>query len=130
MYSAVTDGIAVTAEPFYLEDQSDPSDGRYVWGYRITIANNSAAPVQLLSRHWRIVDANGRVEEVRGPGVVGEQPVIDPGERYEYASRCPLSTASGMMSGSYTMTGEDGQHFPVAIPAFSLDSPGLRRSLN
>jgi ApaG protein len=78
MYRAVTHDIEITVEPFYLEDQSDPDESRYVWGYRITIANNSSHTVQLRSRYWQITDANGHVEEVRGPGVVGEQPVLDP----------------------------------------------------
>lgn len=130
MYSAVTRGIEVTVEPYYLEDQSEPEDGRYVWGYRIVIANRSEQAVQLRSRYWRITDENGVVDEVRGPGVVGEQPVLGPGDTYEYSSGCPLDAPSGMMVGTYQMQGEDGELFDVAIPAFSLDVPGVARTLN
>ncbi len=129
-YSAVTDDIAVEVEPFYLEERSDPSQGRYVWGYRVTIENRSTRIVQLLSRYWHITDANGRVEEVRGAGVVGEQPELNPGDSYQYTSGCPLPTSSGIMVGSYTMQDGRGKAFDVAIPAFSLDMPGTRRTVN
>lgn len=130
MYKAVTRNIAVEVEPFYLEDRSDPSESHYVWGYRITIENNSDEPVQLLSRYWHITDATGRVEEVRGPGVVGEQPELNPGDSYQYTSGCPLSTPSGIMAGSYTMRTAAGETFDIAIPAFSLDLPGKRHRLH
>ncbi|MBN9044546.1 MAG: Co2+/Mg2+ efflux protein ApaG [Rhizobiales bacterium] len=130
MYRALTHGIEVTAEPFYLEDESDPVENRYVWGYRITIANNSAETVQLRSRYWRITDANGRVEEVQGAGVVGEQPILDPGDSFQYSSGCPLTTPSGVMVGRYMMQGANGSAFEVEIPAFSLDMPTQRRTLN
>ena len=130
MYSAVTRNIAVSVEPFFLDDRSDPAESRYVWAYRVTIDNQSDGPVQLLSRHWRITDGNGRVEEVRGPGVVGDQPRLGPGDSYQYTSGCPLSTPSGFMVGSYTMRGEDGELFDIAIPAFSLDLPGRQRVVN
>lgn len=123
MYSATTFGIEVTVEPFYLEDRSDPDDNRYVWGYRVTIANQSEETVQLLSRYWHITDGLGRVEEVRGAGVVGEQPELSPGDSYQYTSGCPLSTQSGIMVGRYTMRNERDQLFDVDIPAFSLDLP-------
>lgn len=122
-YAETTAGITVEVEPQFLEEQSSPADGHYVWAYSVRIANNSAGPVQLLSRHWRITDALGRTQEVRGPGVVGEQPRIAPGEAFEYASGAPLTTASGMMVGSYELVGADGRRFEVAVPAFSLDSP-------
>lgn len=127
MYSAVTRDIEVNVEPFYLEEQSDPTQNRYVWAYRITIANQSNEFVQLLSRYWRITDGAGRVEEVRGPGVVGEQPELNPGDSYQYMSGCPLSTPSGIMVGHYTMRNRQGEMFEVEIPAFSLDMPGKRR---
>jgi ApaG protein len=127
MYSAVTRDIEVNVEPFYLEDRSDPSQNRYVWAYRVTIANRSDEFVQLMSRYWRITDGAGRVEEVRGPGVVGEQPGLDPGDSYQYQSGCPLSTPSGIMVGRYTMRNRRGEMFEVEIPAFSLDLPGKRR---
>ena len=130
MYRAVTRGIEVSVEPFYLEDQSDPDDNRYVWGYRITIANNSTETVQLRSRYWQITDANGHVEEVRGAGVVGEQPTLEPGDSFQYSSGCPLTTTSGVMVGRYQMQGNGGSMFEVDIPAFSLDMPDLRRTLN
>ena len=130
MYRALTRDIEVTVEPFYLEDQSDPDDNRYVWGYRVVIANHSETAVQLKSRYWQITDEFGRVDEVRGPGVVGEQPVLRPGDSYEYQSGCPLDTPSGVMQGRYEMLDERGQSFEVEIPAFSLDRPGVSRTLN
>jgi ApaG protein len=123
MYSATTFGIEVSVEPFYLEDRSEPEDNRYVWGYRVTIANQSDETVQLLSRYWHITDGLGRVEEVRGAGVVGEQPELGPGDSYQYMSGCPLSTPSGIMVGRYTMRNERDQLFDIDIPAFSLDLP-------
>ena len=123
MYSTTTYGIEVTVEPFYLEDRSDPQDSRYVWGYRVTIANQSDERVQLLSRYWHITDGLGRVEEVRGAGVVGEQPELNPGDSYQYMSGCPLSTPSGIMVGRYTMRNTRDELFDIDIPAFSLDLP-------
>ncbi|AMS44211.1 MULTISPECIES: Co2+/Mg2+ efflux protein ApaG [Aminobacter] len=130
MYRAITRNIAVEVEPFYLVDQSEPAENRYVWGYRVTIENNSDEFVQLLSRYWHITDASGKVEEVRGPGVVGDQPELNPGDSYQYASGCPLSTPSGIMVGRYTMRNEAGEMFDIAIPAFSLDLPDARPRLN
>lgn len=130
MYRQVTNDIAVSVEPIYLDGQSAPDEGRYVWAYRIVIENNSADTVQLQSRYWRIVDGNGRVEEVRGPGVVGEQPILNPGDSYTYSSGCPLTTPSGTMAGRYQMRDEGGRRFEIEIPAFSLDIPGERRVLN
>jgi ApaG protein len=129
-YEAETDGIVVRVRPSYLAGQSDPAGGRWVWAYQVEIVNLSAAPVTLKSRRWVITDALGHVEEVRGAGVVGEQPTIQPGDSYSYASGCPLGTASGSMVGGYHMSGADGRMFEVAIPAFSLDVPGERRVLN
>ncbi|MDX2287987.1 MAG: Co2+/Mg2+ efflux protein ApaG [Hyphomicrobiaceae bacterium] len=123
MYEAVTRGIRVRVEPQYLEDQSSPEEGYYFWAYTVRIDNEAAASVELRSRHWRITDSDGRTEEVRGPGVVGQTPRIGPGQSFSYTSGCPLRTPSGIMLGSYQMTGEDGETFEVAIPAFSLDSP-------
>ena len=127
MYSAVTRDIEVNVEPFYLDDRSDPTQNRYVWAYRVTIVNRSDEFVQLMSRYWHITDGAGRVEEVRGPGVVGEQPEFNPGDSYQYMSGCPLSTPSGIMVGRYTMRNRRGETFEVDIPAFSLDLPGKRR---
>ena len=130
MYSAVTRNITVTVVPFYMEDQSDPANRRYVWGYRIAIDNQSDETVTLLSRYWRITDGDGRMEEVRGPGVVGDQPELEPGDSYQYTSGCPLATPSGFMVGRYTMRNERGELFDVDIPAFSLDLPSGRRVMN
>ena len=104
-YEQTTRSIRVSVKPAYLEDQSDPPEGRYVWSYAVTIENRGTETVQLLSRYWHITDAHGRIQEVRGPGVVGEQPVLEPGQVFEYASGCPLQTASGAMVGRYQFEG-------------------------
>lgn len=130
MYSETTNGITVTVKPVFLEDQSSPSDNHYVWAYRVRIENHGSETVQLKRRHWRITDALGRVQEVQGAGVVGEQPVLKPGESYEYTSGTPLATPSGIMGGSYEMETPAGGRFDVTIPAFSLDSPHERIRLN
>ncbi|HXQ51352.1 MAG TPA: Co2+/Mg2+ efflux protein ApaG [Stellaceae bacterium] len=130
MYSETTRSITVTVKPVYLEDQSSPTDNHYVWAYHVRIENKGSETVQLRRRHWRITDAIGRVNEVRGPGVVGEQPVLKPGEAYEYTSGTPLSTPSGIMVGSYEMETRDGGSFAVAVPALSLDSPHQPVKLN
>ena len=130
MYRALTKDIEVTVDPYYLEEQSDPDDDRYVWGYKVVISNNSNSAIRLLNSYWHITDQNGQVDEVIGPGVVGEQPKLKPGDSYEYSSGCPLDTPSGMMFGHYQMENDEGEIFEVAIPAFSLDSPGLTRVLN
>jgi ApaG protein len=130
MYSKITKGVRVTVEPRYLEDQSNPAEKRYFWAYTIEIVNSGEAPIQILARHWTITDANGRREDVRGIGVVGEQPVIGPGSSFSYTSGCPLPTPSGMMVGTYQAVDDDGESFTVAIPAFSLDLPGLKPVLN
>jgi len=130
MYKATTCDIEVSVEPFYLEEQSDPAANHYVWGYRITIANESERTVQLRSRYWKITDAHGRVEEVSGAGVIGEQPVLNPGDSFQYSSGCPLKTASGVMVGHYVMQTNGGDRFNIEIPAFSLDLPDQLRTLN
>ncbi|MBN9465122.1 Co2+/Mg2+ efflux protein ApaG [Brevundimonas sp.] len=129
-YSAETNGILIRVRPSYLAGQSDPKAGRWVWAYQVEIVNLSGSTVQLMARRWTITDAHGHVEEVRGPGVVGEQPVIAAGASYSYASGCPLPTDSGSMVGAYFMTDADGRSFEADIPAFSLDTPGARRVLN
>ncbi len=123
MYSATTREIKITVRTAYLDEQSAPSDCHFVWAYHIRIDNLGSETVQLLSRHWRITDAKGEVHEVRGPGVVGEQPVLEPGDYFEYTSGTPLSTPSGIMAGTYQMENERGECFDVKVPAFSLDSP-------
>ncbi|MDR6633309.1 ApaG protein [Phyllobacterium sp. 1468] len=130
MYKAITRDIEVTVEPFYLEEQSNPEENRYVWGYRITIANESEITVQLRARYWKITDGNGHTEEVRGPGVIGEQPILNPGDSFQYSSGCPLTTTSGVMVGRYTMQTDNGVRFDIEIPAFSLDLPDQLRTLN
>ena len=130
MYTAVTHDIQVTVLPEFLPDRSEPKQSRYFWAYTIEISNQGRLRVQLISRYWQITDADGRVEEVRGLGVVGEQPVLKPGETFRYTSGCPLSTASGIMTGTYSMV-DDAEHtFEIEIPAFSLDSPHAKRVLN
>ncbi|MEK9678990.1 MAG: Co2+/Mg2+ efflux protein ApaG [Rhodospirillaceae bacterium] len=123
MYSETTKAVTISVDPMYLDEQSDPDDAHYVWAYHVRIENNGQETIQLVRRHWHITDSHGRVHEVRGEGVVGEKPVLEPGESYEYTSGTPLSTPSGFMVGSYQMVGSDGQQFNVSIPAFSLDSP-------
>lgn len=130
MYEAVTRSIRVRVTPAYQEEQSTPDESYFFWSYTVEIANEGDEPVQLKSRLWRITDGRGRTEEVRGPGVVGQTPLIAPGQSFSYTSGCPLSTPSGIMVGSYQMTGADGRLFDVAIPAFSLDSPFTVRSMN
>lgn len=130
MYTAETQGIRVTAWPDYAPDRSDPEHNAYFWRYTIEVRNLGTVPVWLRARAWRIVDENGRVSEVRGIGVVGEQPRIAPGEAYGYTSGCPLTTPSGIMQGYYTMQTDGGDVFDVAIPAFSLDLPTAARRVN
>lgn len=130
MYRAVTNGVQVTVEPRFVAEESQPDDGRWFWAYQIEIRNLGGEEVRLRARHWRITDATGRTQEVRGAGVVGEQPLLKPGQSFTYTSGCPLPTPSGIMVGSYRMEGESGAEFDVAIPAFSLDSPDEARTLN
>ncbi len=130
MYNAKTREISVSVEPTYLEDQSEPGDGHYVWAYHVRIENQGRDTVQLLTRYWQITDSIGRVQEVRGAGVVGEQPVLAPGEAFEYTSGTPLPTPSGIMLGVYGMRCNDGERFDIEIPPFSLDSPYQERQVN
>lgn len=130
MYTAKTKKIRVTVEPRYMAERSEPSEGRFFWAYTIEIANDGVEKVQILARHWIITDQRGKREDVRGIGVVGEQPVIEPGSSFSYTSGCPLTTPSGTMVGTYQAIGDDGQVFTVDIPAFSLDIPGEKRVLN
>lgn len=130
MYTQTTRSITVTVRPTYLDDQSAPDEAHFVWKYQIRIENHGGETVQLRTRYWRITDSLGRVQEVRGPGVVGEQPILEPGDVYEYTSGTPLKTPSGIMVGSYQMETPDGQKFEVEVPAFSLDSPYQPIKLN
>jgi ApaG protein len=123
-YEAVTRGIRVEVRPVFLDDQSSPMESRYVWAYRVLVENKGRETVQLLRRTWRITDAHGRVQHVHGAGVVGEQPVLEPGESFEYTSGTPLDTPSGFMTGQYHfVVTTSGEPFDAAIPLFSLDSP-------
>ena len=130
MYSETTRAIKVTVKPIYLDDQSSPGDGHFVWAYHVRIENQGPEVVQLRNRYWRITDSLGRVQEVRDAGVVGEQPVLKPGEAFEYTSGTPLPTPSGIMMGSYQMETPAGERFDVTVPAFSLDSPHQPRRVN
>ena len=129
-YVAITREIAVTVEPTYLETKSSPETSQYVWAYRVIIENQGRETVHLLSRHWMITNARGELTEVKGPGVVGEQPVLRPGERFEYTSGAPLDTPWGMMGGAYQIETESGEHFDIEIPTFSLDRPNQSRFVN
>ena len=127
MYKAVTRGIRVTVEPRYVSEESRPDEGKYFFAYTVEITNMTAERVQLKSRHWRIVDGTGHAHEVRGPGVVGKQPVLGPGETFTYTSGCPLTTPDGTMQGDYTMIDAAGETFRAEIPPFSLDAPFVKR---
>ncbi len=129
-YEATTHGVKVSVQPFYLEEESDPEEGRYFWAYQVKIENLSQEKLQLKSRRWQITDSMGRTENIQGEGVIGEQPVIEPGYIFEYTSGAPLSTSSGFMAGHYRMYKDDGSSFDVEIPAFSLDSPYGSHTLN
>jgi ApaG protein len=131
VYEAETSGVVVRAEPAFLDRESDPEEGRFVWAYSIEIENRRAEPVRLMHRYWRITDSQGLTQEVRGPGVVGKQPTIAPGAAFRYTSACPLATPSGLMLGVYEMINlGDGESFQVEIPAFALDSPFASKLAN
>ncbi|HSZ74033.1 MAG TPA: Co2+/Mg2+ efflux protein ApaG [Rhizomicrobium sp.] len=130
MYERVTRGIRVAVQPAFLGEESEPDEGKYLWSYTVTIENRGGETVQLLSRYWRIVDSKGHVQEVRGPGVVGAQPVLAPGQSFEYTSGCPLPTASGTMVGRYHMKAASGEDFEAEIPAFLLENPHERRQVH
>ncbi len=130
MYRAVTRGIIVEVRPEFMPDRSVPAQGQFFWSYTIEISNESQEVVRLLTRHWVITDAHGRVQEVRGDGVIGQQPTLAPGSTFTYTSGCPLNTPEGTMQGSYGMVSGDGEHFDIAIPLFALDSPLVKRTLH
>jgi ApaG protein len=130
MYRAITRGIEVVVSPRFVADRSSVENNYFFWAYTISITNQGKETVQLKTRHWRITDANGRRQEVRGAGVVGEEPVLKAGEAFEYTSGVPLQTPSGFMVGTYGMVGASGEHFDIEIPAFSLDSAETKRTLN
>ena len=130
MYTKTTKKINITVNPYFLEDQSEPDDQHFVWAYQVTINNLSKESVQLKNRYWKIIDSNGIKQEVKGEGVVGEQPVLNPGEKFEYTSGTPLNTPSGFMEGHYEMETKNGLIFEVSIPQFSLDIPFSLNKLN
>ena len=130
MYSEITKSIRVTVVPAFLDEHSSPEDNKYVWAYEVRIENLGEETVQLINRYWSITNSLGQTQTVRGPGVVGEQPVLKPGEYFEYTSGTPLSTPSGLMMGTYQMENNDGKLFDVSIPAFSLDSPHQSMRVN
>jgi ApaG protein len=130
MYRAVTRNIAVTVTPRFVPERSSPENGYFFWAYTIEISNLGENTVQLKTRHWRITDALGRVQEVRGAGVVGEEPVLKGGQSFEYTSGVPLPTPSGFMVGTYGMVTPGGEHFDIEIPAFSLDASYSERTIN
>ena len=130
MYEQTTRNVTVRVEPDFLDDQSSPADDRYIWAYTVEIENQSTEDLQVMERFWKIDDRDGQVQEVRGDGVVGEKPVLKPGETFRYTSGAPLSAPSGVMLGTYQVETKQGERFDVDIPAFSLDSPFDRRSIN
>lgn len=129
-FSQTTQMVEIHVEPEYLVHESNPDESSYLWAYHVTIENHGHEPVQLLSRYWKITDGLGRTQEVRGEGVVGEQPRIEPGSSYEYTSGVPLETNSGFMGGAYDMVSDSGEAFSAAIPTFSLDGPDTGARLN
>jgi ApaG protein len=130
MYEAITRNIVVKVTPRFLPERSSQEKSYYFWAYTIEITNRGKETVQLKTRHWRITDSFGRLQEVRGAGVVGEEPVLQPGASFEYTSGVPLQTPSGFMAGTYGMVTDAGDPFEIDIPTFSLDSPEERRSIN
>ena len=130
VYEQETRGVTVRVTPSYLPEQSSRERGRYVWAYTVEIENRGLSEIQLVSRHWIITDAMNNVEEVSGPGVVGEQPELKPSEAFRYTSGLPLSTPSGTMRGSYHMVTTSGRGFDVAVPEFSLHLPGAGKVVN
>ena len=130
MYSKTTNGVTVTVTPYFLDDQSSPNESHFVWAYQVNITNSSPASIKLSHRNWLIIDANGKVINVQGEGVVGEFPIIDPGESFEYTSGTPLKTNNGIMQGFYLVSYENGEKLKIDIPTFSLDSPYNKKKLN
>jgi ApaG protein len=130
VYESTTRGVLVRVVANYLPDQSDPLESRYTWGYTVEIENHGQETVQLISRRWLITDGRNQTEEVTGPGVVGEQPLLKPREAFRYSSGCPLNTPTGEMRGAFQMLTDDGDVFDAVIPAFSLHLPGAHKAVN
>ena len=130
MYSKTTKGITVTVTPYFLDDQSSPQENHYVWAYQVNIRNSSKSIMRLNHRNWIIIDANGTIMNVQGAGVVGEFPILNPGECFEYTSGTPLKTNNGIMQGFYLMSQDNGEQMKIDIPTFSLDSPYNKKNLH
>ena len=130
MYSKTTNGVTVTVNPYFLDDQSSPNDNHYVWAYKVNIDNKGSDILHLHQRTWVIIDGNGRVLQVQGDGLVGETPIIKPGETFEYTSGTPLKTTSGIMQGYYSMSADSGEKIKIDIPTFSLDSPYEKKKIH
>tara|TARA_B100000963_G_scaffold361034_1_gene394489 strand:+ start:183 stop:575 length:393 start_codon:yes stop_codon:yes gene_type:complete len=130
MYSKTTNGVTVTVTPYFLEDQSSPQEDHYVWAYQVNIINTSSNTIKLNHRSWVIIDANGKIMNIQGEGVVGEFPILKPGESFEYTSGTPLKTSNGFMQGFYLMSQNNGEQLKIDIPAFSLDSPYGKKNLH
>jgi len=130
MYSKTTNGITVTVTPYFLDDQSSPQEGHYVWAYQVNIKNSSLKTIKLNHRNWIIIDANGKIINIQGDGVVGEFPILQPGESFEYTSGTPLKTSNGFMQGFYLMSQSNGEQLKIDIPTFSLDSPYGKKNLH
>lgn len=129
-YESETHNVVVRVAPSFLDAESSPEDHRYIWAYRVEIENRGTRTLQLMTRHWRITDRDGHVQEVNGVGVVGQTPILKPGETFEYTSGAPLSAPSGMMQGAYRLADESGETLDVTIPLFALDSPYDKRAAN
>ena len=130
MYSKTTNGVTVTVTPYFLDDQSSPLESHFVWAYQVNIKNSSKNSIKLSHRNWFIIDANGKILNISGEGVVGEFPLIKPGESFEYTSGTPLKTNNGIMQGFYLVSQENGEELKIDIPTFSLDSPYNKTKLN
>jgi len=130
MYSKTTKGIKVTVTPYFLDDQSSPNESHFVWAYQVNIQNSSSTTIKLNHRNWIIIDANGKIINVQGDGVVGEFPILKPGESFEYTSGTPLKTSNGIMQGFYLMSQKDGEQIKIDIPTFSLDSPYNKKNIH
>ena len=130
MYSKTTNGVTVTVTPYFLDDQSSPQESHFVWAYQVNIKNSGNSSIKLNRRNWLIIDANGKVINVQGEGVVGEFPTIEPGESFEYTSGTPLKTNNGIMQGFYLVSQDNGEKLKIDIPAFSLDSPYNKKNIN
>ena len=130
MYSKTTNGATVTVTPYFLDDQSSPQESHYVWAYQVNIKNTSSITIKLNHRNWVIIDANGKIINVQGEGVVGEFPILKPGESFEYTSGTPLKTSNGIMQGFYLMSQDNGEQLKIDIPTFSLDSPYNKKNLH